>query len=218
MSVLVRQRRDHALLDRLLERLSTTTGHEQEAVLNRTARLVFPHAFAEEAVLWPELRRRLPDGHQLTLTVEQEHQEINERWASLEGGVAGAERTAVLERVVALLREDARDEEDVLLPRLQDAVSVGRLRALGAAWEAVRRTAPTRPHPAVSRRPPGNALSAVPLSTLDRTRDALDAVARRVPEPASSRLSSSSQAVARLTARVDRAAPFRRGEDESTHR
>ena len=35
---------------------------------------------------------------------------------------------------------------------------------LGLAWEAVRRTAPTRPQPLVSRRPPGNALAALPLT------------------------------------------------------
>ncbi|GAA3501715.1 hypothetical protein GCM10019016_088220 [Streptomyces prasinosporus] len=48
-----------------------------------------------------------------------------------------------------------------------------RLRALGTAWETVRRTAPTHPHPVVPRRPPGNALLGVPLSVHDRVRDAL---------------------------------------------
>ncbi|HYG92588.1 MAG TPA: hypothetical protein VD859_03300, partial [Nocardioides sp.] len=59
-SVLVRQKRDHVRLDRLLEQVQTTSGEEQEAVLHRIARLVFPHAFAEESVLWPQLRRVLP--------------------------------------------------------------------------------------------------------------------------------------------------------------
>ena len=156
LSVLVRQKRDHVKLDRLLDALVTATdGPEQEAHLHRIARLVFPHAFAEESVLRPVVRRLLPDGQALTLRIEQERQEVNELWTRLEEGVLpAAERSAVIDRLVDVLREDVRDEEDQLLPRLQEPVDAPRLRRLGLAWEAVRRTAPTRPHPVVSRRPP----------------------------------------------------------------
>ncbi len=75
-SVLSRQKRDHVELDRLLHRLSEVTPPEQGPVLRSIYRLVFPHAFAEESVLWPVVRRVLPDGHDLTLQVELEHQEI----------------------------------------------------------------------------------------------------------------------------------------------
>ena len=68
-SVLVRQRADHVQLDRLLHELDGTTGTEQERVLRKIDRLVFSHAFAEETVLWPVLRRVLPDGDALTLQV-----------------------------------------------------------------------------------------------------------------------------------------------------
>src|SRR3712207_5309588 len=83
-SVLARQRRDHVQLDRLLHQLRATTGTAQEGVLQRIDRLVFSHAFAEEAVLWPVLRRVLPDGDALTLRVEEEHQEVNELVTALE--------------------------------------------------------------------------------------------------------------------------------------
>jgi hemerythrin superfamily protein len=61
-SVLVRQRRDHAELDRLLQRCRTSTGAQQQEALRQTWRLVFPHAFAEEAVLWPALRKAARTG------------------------------------------------------------------------------------------------------------------------------------------------------------
>ncbi|MFD3444061.1 hemerythrin domain-containing protein [Microbacteriaceae bacterium 4G12] len=61
-----------------------TTGRDQERVLLRIYRLVFPHAFAEESVLWPVMRRTLPDGQELTLEVEREHQEVNELVTRLE--------------------------------------------------------------------------------------------------------------------------------------
>lgn len=219
LSVLSRQKRDHVRLDQLLERLGHTgPGRDQDAVLHRIARLVFPHAFAEESVLWPELRRVLPDGDDLTLRVEDEHQEVNELWTMLESLPRDDPgRGSVLHRLAQVLRQDVRDEEDVLLPRLQQNVSVARLRVLGVAWEAVRRTAPTRPHPVVARRPPGNALAALPLTVLDRGRDTLDRAARRwdgVRAPAD----RASSALARAAGRVEHAGPFRTGERPRTHR
>src|SRR5688572_24525844 len=182
VSVLARQKKDHVALDGLLQALGRTTGDAQDDVLRRIYRLVFSHAFAEEAVLWPVIRRVLPDGHALTLDVEREHQEVNELVTRLEGmRHDDPARPAVLERLVAVLREDVRDEEDVLFPRLQEAVDRKRLRRLGVAWELVRRTAPTRAHPVVARRPPGNVLAAAPLSVIDRVRDVVDLAARRAP-------------------------------------
>jgi hemerythrin superfamily protein len=219
LSILVRQRLDHQRLDVLLHELEVArAGPPQEAVLRRIARLVFPHAFAEESVLWPQLRRLLPDGEALTLQVEQEHQEVNELWTRLEElPPTGAEHGALIERLCAVLREDVRDEEDELLPRLQSAVGVRRLQALGVAWEAVRRTAPTRPHPVVSRRPPGNALAAAPLTLIDRTRDVLDGVAQRSPRWYQ-RASQGSAALARTAGRIEHVEALQRGEDQSTSR
>ncbi|MEU6547671.1 hypothetical protein [Streptomyces sp. NPDC046859] len=71
-----------------------------------------------------------------------------------------------------MIRQDIRDEEDLVLPRLQEALPAAQLRRLGAAWDMVRRSAPTHPHPVIPRRPPGNAVLGVPLGLYDRMRDA----------------------------------------------
>ncbi|MGW5849115.1 hemerythrin domain-containing protein [Streptomyces sp. NPDC055254] len=185
-SVLTRQRRDHAELDRLMhlyESASLTLPQRQE-VLKDIVQLTFSHAFAEETVLWPALRRLAPDGEELTSRVEEEHQQINELVTEI-GSLDPADprHDELVSEAFALIRQDIRDEEDLLLPRLQEAMDHdrARLRRLGSAWETVRRTAPTRPHPAVSRRPPGNALAGVPLSAFDRTRDLLAATTTDVP-------------------------------------
>ena len=85
-----------------------------------------------------------------------------------------------------------------------------------AAW-GTRRIAPTRPHAVVARRPPGNALAALPLTLTDRTRDTLDLVAQhsqRLRAPAT----AASGALARLAGRIEQLPPLRVGEDPSTHR
>ncbi|WP_197690561.1 hemerythrin domain-containing protein [Microbacterium sp. AISO3] len=218
MSVLVLQRDDHVELDSLLDRLAVSSHEEQLPVLLDLYRLVFPHAFAEESVLWPLMRRVLPDGEQLTLEVEQEHQEVNDLVTRLEHLELGtAEREAVLKRLAEVLREDVRDEEDELFPRLQERVSVRRLRMLGLAWKLVRRVAPTRAHPIVARRPPGNVLAALPLSILDRSRDRLDA-ARLGRGGADGSLRALSQGLARASHAVERLPILQRGEDASTSR
>ena len=218
-SVLVRQRADHVELDRLLHELDGTNGRAQEEVLTRIDRLVFSHAFAEETVIWPVVRRVLPDGDALTLQIETEHQEVNELVAALEeGGLDDPQRPARLARLVEVLREDVRDEEDVMFPRLQEHLDPAELRRLGRRWALMRRISPTRPHPTVSRRPPGNALSGLPLSLLDRSRDAVDAGVRRAP----ARLAPAGEAVSRglavLAGLVERTPPARRGDRPPTSR
>ncbi|MDH6565272.1 hemerythrin superfamily protein [Streptomyces sp. SAI-117] len=178
-SILVRQRRDHAELDAMMHRYldPDTTPAQQSELWNRIVQLVFSHAFAEETVLWPLLRRISADGQDLTAGVEQEHQEINELLAQVEKSPDDPQRPEWIRRSFALISQDIRDEEDELLPRLREALSDRRLRQVGAAWEAVRAGAPTHPHPAVSRRPPGNALSGVPLTVFDRLRDLIPVTA-----------------------------------------
>jgi hemerythrin superfamily protein len=218
-SVLVRQRNDHEELDRLLRELDGSTGTEQERVLRRIDRLVFSHAFAEETVLWPAIRRVLPDGDALTLRIEEEHQEVNQLVSELETlGHDDPRRAATLARLVEVLQEDVRDEEDVLFPRLQEVLDAGALRRLGLQWEVARRVSPTRPHPTVSRRPPGNAVSGLPLSLLDRSRDLVDAGVQHAPQ----RLAPAGQVVSRGLAAVagwvERVPLSRRGDRPPTSR
>lgn len=218
-SVLVRQRRDHVELDRLLHELDGATGAAQEEVLTRIDRLVFSHAFAEETVIWPAIRRVLPDGDALTLQIEEEHQEVNELVTALErDGLDHPERPAQLRRLTEVLREDVRDEEDVLFPRLQERLSTAELRALGRRWEIMRRISPTRPHPTVSRRPPGNALSGLPLSLIDRTRDVVDTAVRRAPDRFVPAGRAVSQGLAGLAGLVERMPLSRKGDKPPTSR
>ena len=218
-SVLRLQRRDHVRLGELLAKLSSTAPEEERLVLLDIDRLVFPHAFAEESVLWPVIRSVVPNGEQLTLKVEREHQQINELVSLLETIEPDRpERQQVLDEVVALLRQDVSDEESALLPALQARLSRKRLRLLGIMWEAVRLTAPTRPHPFVSRRPPGNVLAALPLAFLDRGRDVIDARRYDALGASTPSLDALSAALTRLSQHVERLPGLRLGENVSTER
>lgn len=203
----------------MLNQLGETPASGHGPLLLEIYRLVFPHAYAEETVLWPVIRRILPNGHELTLRVELEHQEINELTSRLEALKPGStEYHEQLDRIVSLLRQDVRDEEDELLAALQVKLSQAQLRRLGMAWEAVRRISPTRPHAVVSRRPPWNVLSALPLTVIDRSRDWLDrrlhSGAGGAGQPARA-LSSGLKAVGHA---MERLPGMRQGEDRATRR
>jgi hypothetical protein len=217
LSVLSRQKQDHIRLDRLLQQLRQAPPGEEGAVLLPIFRLVFTHAFAEETVLWPVIRRVVPDGGHFTLEVEREHQQINQLVTVLEGTPPGApERARLIEQMIVLLFNDVRDEEDVLLPHLQEKLSRNQLRLLGVAWEAVRRISPTRPHPIVSRRPPGNVLAALPLSVLDRSRDRVDALLHRGSGRAAPALCALRNALGRASHAAERLPGLRQGEKPDT--
>jgi hemerythrin superfamily protein len=222
LSVLTLQRRDHARLAHLMDRARETlaTGGTEHAVVLRTlARLVFTHAFAEEAVLFPAARRVLPEGDPLTVRIESDHQEVDELMTRLDRSSADDPGHAeLLERTIAVLDHDVRSEEDELLPRLQAELTPRELRGLGLAWEVVRRISPTRPHPTVSRRPPGQALSALPLTVLDRTRDQLQRLDELTARRFTGRLDAADRALAGLAGAVERLPIVQRGERPETDR
>jgi hemerythrin superfamily protein len=219
-SILARQRADHERLDRLMDRARETRGQGGAAhakALRAVARLVFTHAFAEEAVLFPAARKVLPEGDPLTLHIESAHQEVDELVSRLD---RSSERDPghdeLLERTFAVLDEDVRSEEDELLPRLQELLSPRQLRVLGWQWELVRRISPTRPHPTVSRRPPGQTLSALPLTVLDRSRDQLQRVGELTRGRFGGVLTTADRGLAAASGAVERLPIIQRGERPET--
>jgi hemerythrin superfamily protein len=222
LSILARQRADHEELDALTARARETLhdgGPEHARAVRAMARLVFTHAFAEEAVLFPAARRVLPEGDPLTVRIESDHQEVDELMTRLDRSSADDPGHAeLLERTIAVLDHDVRSEEDELLPRLQAELTPRELRGLGLAWEVVRRISPTRPHPTVSRRPPGQALSALPLTVLDRTRDQLQRLDELTARRFTGRLDAADRALAGLAGAVERLPIVQRGERPETDR
>jgi hemerythrin superfamily protein len=220
LSILARQRADHEKLDALMARARATLdegGTAHSRALRAMARLVFTHAFAEEAVLFPAARRALPEGDPLTLRIETDHQEVDDLMARLDRSSAkDPAHVALLERTLAVLDHDVRSEEDELLPRLQAELNVRELRRLGLVWEAVRRVSPTRPHPTVSRRPPGQTLSALPLTVCDRARDQLQRLNEWTSGRFATRLEAADRALAALAGHVERLPVMQWGERPET--
>jgi hemerythrin superfamily protein len=180
-SILSRQSLDHADLDALMDAYDAEPDADRRGeVVAELAERALRHAFAEETVLFPAYRRFLPDDAGLTEHIQGDHQRINDLLEQLQTADPHAETyDAQVREAFAVIRHDAHDEEDELLPRLQLVASPRQLRAVGDAWELQRRTSPTRPHPKVPRTPPGNVLAGIPLAVSDRVKDGVDRVLPR---------------------------------------
>src|SRR3954465_6527400 len=115
-----RPRRAHERLDSLFRKFDAAAREDQPAVFREINQLVFSHAFAEEVVLWPAVRRLVPGGAALPARIEGEHQEINGLVAELERmSPDDPDWDARIERAFSVMRDDVRDEEDMVLPALQ---------------------------------------------------------------------------------------------------
>lgn len=164
------QRRDHAYMNQLFERYEDP-AENQDAVFRELVALVTTHAFAEEEVLFPLSRRMLSTGEAVSADIESKHQRINELLKEMEPMATG--EPSFEQRVpelFGLLEADAREEEDILLPQLNQQLGRRRLQAVGVAWTVAKRLAPNRAHPNIPRRPPGNVLAGIPLLIIDRLR------------------------------------------------
>lgn len=135
-------------------------------------------------MLWPVMRRALPDGTNSPLEVEHENQEVDELVTRLENlDLADPAPETLLDRIPqSCARCPRRGGRVPAAPpgRHRPGHGARAGRVLGA--RAAHRTNPGLP--GVARRPPGKVLAALPLSEVNRRRDPFDvpsAMVRREP-------------------------------------
>ena len=149
--------RDHREVEQLFREWEQGDPGARRDVVQTIIRELSVHAAIEEQVLYPAMRRLLPDGERLMQEAIQEHQEAKEVLSDLEA--KGPEDPGFTQKVGALIqdvRHHVEEEERELLPSLASAMSDQELDELGERLEIARRAAPTRPHPHAPSTPPGN--------------------------------------------------------------
>ncbi|MFD6563298.1 hypothetical protein [Micromonospora profundi] len=79
----------------------------------------------------------------------------------------------LLAHLTSTIRQHVQEEENDLFPRLRAATAREELVELAGKVTAIKKIAPTRPHPSAPDRPPANKLLAPGAGLVDRVRDAL---------------------------------------------
>ncbi|GII81784.1 hemerythrin [Sphaerisporangium rufum] len=132
------------------------------------------HSVAEEAYLYPATRKFIPGGDALADREIEEHAESERLMKELEkADPADPAFDHLLGRLIATVREHIHEEESELFTQLVQHVEVEELHALGKKITAMKKIAPTRPHPAAPDSPPVNKLLAPGTGLVDRIRDKL---------------------------------------------
>jgi hemerythrin superfamily protein len=153
--------------------VQAATGAEREAAFYALRRLLAVHETAEEEIVHPAARRRIPNGEDVVRARLHEENEAKQVLAALEDMPVDSQE---FERmfgelelaVVAHAAAEEREEFEVLSSTLDQS----RLESMQRAVNFMESVAPTRPHPGVESAT-ANLLVGPFASMLDRARDAL---------------------------------------------
>lgn len=161
---------DHREVQGLVdEALGTEEEAQRRELLDRIIGQLVRHAAAEETVVYPVMAERLPQGREAVEHDTKEHKELEVLMKELERDAT----TETLQRLKDVLEDHVHDEEDEQFPLLRQHVDTEQREAMGLAVEALKKVAPTRPHPAA----PNNALFHLMVGPgvgmVDRLRDVL---------------------------------------------
>jgi hemerythrin superfamily protein len=127
---------DHRLMERLFARLQSGKGDPGQLVAEIRARLR-AHSIAEEDHVYPALARREP-GH-TPLTGEhhgaEEHRDAEAKLAAVEAAIGTPRFAGAVEEFVEAVIQHVEEEEQDVLPSIEDAVDPDTLDELGATFE-----------------------------------------------------------------------------------
>lgn len=163
---------DHRRAEALFGQAELSTQEDRRyEVIQDIVRELSVHAVIEEQVFYPALRK-VPGGEELADHALEEHQEVKEILAELDGKTP-PNVDELLSRLISSVREHVREEETDVFAKIQEGVSPEQLREMGEAMEAAKTGAPTHPHPHAPNTPPGNVIAGAAAGLVDKARDAL---------------------------------------------
>jgi hemerythrin superfamily protein len=166
---------DHREVEALVRQLLTEEQAEPrrelaDAVIGHLVR----HAVAEETIVYPVIRTHLPDGEQAVEHDKEEHKRLETLMKEMEGAeTGGPEFFDLVGRLQTVLSDHVQDEEQEQFPLLREKLSGELLTGMGAAVEALKLVAPTRPHPEAPQSALFHLTVGPGVGLVDRLRDAL---------------------------------------------
>jgi hemerythrin-like domain-containing protein len=165
---------DHAEVEQMFRQIeSLPEGEARSELVAGVIRELSIHAAIEEQILYPVMRKELPDGETLVQEAIDEHQRVKETLADIERSDTSAERDPHLVSLIGNVRHHVDEEETELFPKLRASVASSELREMGSKLASAKKMAPTHPHPNAPNTPPGNIVGGAAAALLDKARDAL---------------------------------------------
>jgi hemerythrin superfamily protein len=169
VDVLIEQ---HNEVKRLFGELASAKGERKEDLFEDLVRLLAVHETAEEEVVHPIARNKIPNGDQVVENRLHEEEEAKHALAELRDiGVDSPEFDRKLSAFADAVVQHATREEKEEFRYLRENVSADQRQWMAAAVKAALATAPTRPHPKVGASAVANMLAGPPMAVFDRIQD-----------------------------------------------
>jgi hemerythrin superfamily protein len=130
-------KKDHRLLEGLFAQLTADQGDRHALVEEITARLT-AHARAEEQEVYPAITEADPDEEPDVDHAYDEHLQAEHELAKVRNLIASPHFGDAVTAFVAAVKHHVEEEENEVLPRLQEAVDADTLQRLGAAFAQAR--------------------------------------------------------------------------------
>lgn len=141
-------RAQHGQIRDLFDLVMGSTGPERRESFTHLVRLLAVHETAEEEIVHPMARRKLPGGEGMIDDRLAEERKAKELLAELDGmDPEDPEFLPKLDKLRVDVLSHARAEERYEFDRLGDQFSDAQRKGLAAAVRAAEAAAPTHPHP-----------------------------------------------------------------------
>jgi hemerythrin superfamily protein len=165
---------DHIEVEQMFRQIEAMPdGDAKGQIVADIVRELSIHAAIEEQILYPAMRKALPDGETLVQEAIDEHQQVKETLAAIERAESAAERDPLLAQLIGDVRHHVEEEETELFPKLRASIGSAEIEEMGAKLQGAKRMAPTHPHPNAPNTPPGNIVGGAAAAIMDKARDAL---------------------------------------------
>jgi hemerythrin superfamily protein len=157
-------------LEALMQTRSGTNDDRRKDLVDQVTIELVRHSVAEEVAVYPKVKEKISEEE--AERAKREHAEAEEtmkRLENLEVDDAGFQEE--LQTLMSEIRQHVAEEEGEMFPRMREILTPEELIDLGKRVEAIKKLAPTRPHPGVPNEPDLR-LAAGPVAGLfDRLRD-----------------------------------------------
>jgi hemerythrin superfamily protein len=157
-------------LETLMQSRSDTEDRLRKDLVDQVTIELVRHAVAEEVAVYPVVKDKVSaDEAERAKREHAEAEETMKRLENLDQNDDGFEDE--LRKLMGEVRAHVIEEEGEMFPRMRKVMTQKELIRLGGRVEAIKKMAPTRPHPSVPN-DPGKRLAVGPVAGLfDRLRD-----------------------------------------------
>ena len=188
IALLTRDHREVEMLFKQFEKLTERAQKSKKKLVTKIIRELAIHSAIEEMLFYPAVRTAALEAGtragevaaRAVLESLEEHHIVKWTLSELDKMEPADERFDVkVEVLIESVRHHVEEEEGDLFPKARKLLGEELLEELGKRMEKAKKLAPTRPHPRAPDTPPGNMVTGLMSSMMDRTRDAVRSLVSR---------------------------------------